>query len=151
MWYTSKMMTKYLTPQLFSRLALAIVFIWFGLLKVFGVSPAHELVTDLLAMTLPFIPAEPFNLFLGVWETGIGVLWLFPKLTKQTFWIMQVQMFTTFGPLVFLPNASWQHLAVPTLVGQYIIKNVVLVALAYWLYTNHTNQSVASSTHLTRQ
>lgn len=115
-----------------SRTAIFVVFFWFGLLKVLGVSPAAELVQHLLQMTLPFIPFEGFLIFLGVWEMAIGVLFLFPKLTKVAFWLMMVQMFTTFGPLLFLANETWQtFLLVPNLEGQYILKNFVLLALGY--------------------
>ncbi len=117
------------------RIALAIVFGWFGALKLIGLSPAGGLVESLLNLTLPFIRFSDFIIFLGVWETLIGVLFLFPRLTRFAFWLMMVQMFTTFGPLVFLPAVSWQSFAVPTIEGQYIIKNVVLVALAFAVLT----------------
>jgi uncharacterized membrane protein YkgB len=130
--------------EIFSRLSLAVVFIWFGILKVLGVSPANQLVESLLSLTLDFIPFNFFIVFLGIWEVLIGALFLFPKYTKIAFYIMMVQMFTTFGPLLFLPDASWQSFLVPTLAGQYIIKNLVLVALAFNLihhndYSNHNS------------
>jgi uncharacterized membrane protein YphA (DoxX/SURF4 family) len=122
----------------FARIAMAIVFFWFGILKVIGVSPANGLVEALLDKTLPFIPFEGFIIFLGIWEALIGLLFLFPKLTKWAFILLVVQMFTTFGPLLFLPEASWQKfLLVPTLEGQYILKNVVLIALGSMIYTLH--------------
>lgn len=134
------MKNKFLSVEWIGRIALAIVFVWFGALKIFGVSPASELVNDLLQMTLPFIPFGFFIVFLGVWEAAIGVLFLFPKLTRWAFGVMMVQMFTTFGPLVFLPDASWQFFAVPTLEGQYIIKNVVLIALGYAIFVEYTKK-----------
>jgi uncharacterized membrane protein YkgB len=39
-------------------------------------------------------------------------------------------MFIVFSPLVILPNETWQKTLVPTLEGQYIIKNLVIIALA---------------------
>jgi uncharacterized membrane protein YkgB len=33
-------------------------------------------------------------------------------------------------PLLLLPTLTWQSLLIPTLAGQYIIKNIVIVALA---------------------
>lgn len=116
------------------RIALAVIFGWFGFLKIIGLSPANGLIESLLGITLPFIPFAGFIVFLGVWETLVGVLFLFPKLTKWAFWLMLVQMFTTFGPLLFLPLISWQSFAVPTLEGQYIIKNLALVALGLNIY-----------------
>lgn len=121
--------------ELLGRGALSLIFIWFGLLKIFGVSPANGLVSDLLKITLPFVKFEYFIVFLGFWEALIGFLFLFPRLTKLAFWLMLVQMLTTFGPLMFLPNATWQtFLLVPTLEGQYIIKNLALTALGYGVY-----------------
>lgn len=117
------------------RIALAVIFIWFGVLKIFGVSPANQLVHDLLVVTLPFISYSGFIIFLGIWEAGIGVLFLFPKLTRWAFWIMIAQMCTTLGPLVFLPDATWQtFLLVPTMEGQYIIKNLALLSVAITVY-----------------
>jgi uncharacterized membrane protein YkgB len=39
-------------------------------------------------------------------------------------------MITTAGPLFLLPDIAWQSFLAPTLEGQYIIKNIVVVALA---------------------
>lgn len=113
------------------------VFVWFGALKLFGVSPAEALVNELLQMTLSFIPFDFFIVFLGVWETAIGVLFLVPRLTRWAFWIMMAQMATTIGPLVLLPHVSWVSPLVPSLEGQYIIKNVALIAIAYTLYVQY--------------
>jgi uncharacterized membrane protein YphA (DoxX/SURF4 family) len=82
-----------------------------------------------------------FIIFLGVWEAGIGVLFLFPRLTRWAFWIMMAQMATTIGPLVLLPHVSWISPFVPSLEGQYIIKNVALIALAYTLYVSHVRKN----------
>lgn len=116
------------------RISLAIVFVWFGGLKLFGLSPANGLVESLLGMTLPFIPFAGFIVFLGIWEVLIGLMFLFPKLTKWAFGLMLAQMFTTFGPLLFLPSVSWQMFGVPTLEGQYILKNIVLIAMGFAVY-----------------
>lgn len=123
-----------ITPQWIGRISLAIVFFWFGILKVFGVSPANGIVGELLAITLPFISFDFFIIFLGIWEAAIGILFLFPKCTKWAFILMAIQMFTTFGPMVLLPAIGWQMPMVPTLEGQYILKNVVLVALGWMIY-----------------
>lgn len=61
-------------------------------------------------------------------------MWLIPKLTKVAFIIFAIQMFTTFLPLLFLPKDTWQNTMVLTLTGQYIIKNVVLIASALTIY-----------------
>ncbi len=129
------------TIEWIARISLFIVFFWFGILKIIDLSPAKDLVQALSAMTIPFIPFHGFYIFLGIWEAAIGLLFLFPRLTRWAFWIMMVQMFTTFGPLVFLIDTTWQHfLLVPTIEGQYIIKNVVLIALALMVYSRHVGR-----------
>jgi uncharacterized membrane protein YkgB len=45
-------------------------------------------------------------------------------------------MITTLLPLIFLPEASWSGFLVPTLTGQYIIKNIVIVALAAAMFAD---------------
>lgn len=121
-----------------SRISLFIVFFYFGILKVLGISQAEALVTALHAKTLSgVISIEAFVFLLGVLECSIGILFLIPKLTKYTMIIFGIQMLTTFGPLLFLPDISWYSFGVPTIVGQYIIKNIVLIALALEIYSRY--------------
>lgn len=123
-----------------SRISLFIVFFYFGILKVLGISQAEALVTALHAKTLAgVISIESFVFLLGVLECSIGILFLIPKLTKYTMIIFGIQMLTTFGPLLFLPDISWYSFGVPTIVGQYIIKNIVLIALALEIYSRYKN------------
>lgn len=115
------------------RISLFVVFFWFGILKVIGVSPAHDLVVSLLEITMSFFPSEEFVIIFGIFEMIIGILFLIPKLSKVVLTILVLHMITTFLPLIMLPELSWQAAFAPTLVGQYILKNVVIVALAFLL------------------
>jgi len=118
-----------------NRFSLAIVFFWFGFLKVISISPAEGLVKSLYSATLSsFIEINSFVLILGIFECLIGIMWLFPKLTKWTFALFSFHMFTTFLPLIFLTQDTWQGDWALTLTGQYIVKNVVLVACALTIY-----------------
>lgn len=119
---------KVSTP--FARLALFIVFFWFGILKLFLTSPANPLVTALLERTLPFITFPVFIIILGCVEMLIGLLFLIPGLERVAIAILLPHMATTIMPLILLPSITWQYPLVPTLEGQYIIKNVVIIALA---------------------
>lgn len=117
---------------LLAHIALFIVFFWFGSLKLFGVSPAHDLVLALF-VKIPFLNQMQFEFFmvlLGLVEMLIGVLFLFPRTTKYAIAILIPHMFTTILPLFFVTDMTWQFPFVPTLAGQYIIKNIVVVALA---------------------
>jgi hypothetical protein len=42
-------------------------------------------------------------------------------------------MFTTFGPMVFDVEHTWQSFGVLTLEGQYIVKNLVFVVAGVYL------------------
>lgn len=119
----------------FNRISLFVVFFWFGFLKVVGLSPAKDIVTHLHHETISsFVSASTFIPFLGVIECLIGVLWLIPKFTKIAFLFFIIQMITTFLPLFLLPTETWQTGFALTLAGQYIIKNVVLIASALTIY-----------------
>ena len=110
------------------RWAVGIVFIWFGALKLFpGMSPAEELVKN----TVYFFDPAWFFPFLGVWEILIGVFLLVRPLIRVAIFLLFLQMPGTFLPLVLLPDVCFT--AFPfglTLEGQYIIKNLVLIAAA---------------------
>lgn len=114
-----------------ARLAFFIVFFWFGILKLIDVSPANPLVASLLEKTLPFITFDQFIIFLGIWEMIIGVLFLIPHLERLAILLLVPHLFVTAAPLVMLPQITWQSTFIPTLEGQYIIKNVLIVALAF--------------------
>lgn len=119
---------KYSEPA--ARIALFVVFFWFGILKVLGLSPASGLVADLLTHTLPFMAPATFILLFGLFECIIGVLFLFKGTMRAVIPLLALHMITTFMPLVLLPTVSWTHPFVPTLEGQYIIKNLVIIAAA---------------------
>jgi uncharacterized membrane protein YkgB len=118
-----------------NRAALAIVFFWFGFLKIIHFSPAEALVAHLHQVTIGnLISIDKFLLFLGVMECLIGILWLIPRATKFVFILFMFQMFSTFLPLLFLKTETWQSAFVLTLTGQYIIKNLVLIASAVTVF-----------------
>ena len=120
------------TSFLLAHTSLCIIFFWFGLLKVLGVSPANDLVHALL-IKIPILnmwPFESFSIFLGLVEMCIGILFLFKKTSKLAFYVVIPHMTTAVLPLFLLPSMTWQMIFVPTLAGQYIIKNIVIVALA---------------------
>lgn len=111
-----------------TRFALFAVYFWFGLLKIIDVSPANPLVASLLERTLPFISFPTFIYWLGLYEMLIGVLFLIPKTTRGAVLLTAIHMVLTTGPLVLLPSVTWQGLMIPTLEGQYIIKNLLIIA-----------------------
>jgi uncharacterized membrane protein YkgB len=114
----------------FARLALFVVYFWFGLLKLVGVSPAGPLVVALWQKTIPFIPLHAFMMLFASYEMLIGVLFLIPRLERLAIGLLLLHVSTTVLPLILLPGIVWQMFLVPSLEGQYIIKNIVIIALA---------------------
>jgi len=107
------------------RVAMAVVFIWFGALKPFGLSPAETLV----AKATTWIPIPGFLYVLAAWEVTIGVCFLIERLNRWAVILLFLHMPGTLLPLVTLRGDTFvQFPFVPTLEGQYIIKNLVLIA-----------------------
>ena len=115
------------------RVSLGIVFLWFGALKLVpGPSPAEGLATKTIALLSGgLIPAGWIPTGLGIWECLIGLGLLIGFWMRATLLLLALQMAGTFTPLVLFPGECFAHAPfVPTLEGQYIIKNLVLIAAA---------------------
>lgn len=125
------MCSKWQLP--FARFSLFLIYGWFGALKIPNLSPANPLVGQLLEKTLPFITFDQFIVFFGIFEVLIGILFLFPRVTRIALILLVLHMGMTVMPMVLLPSVAWQGLFVPTLEGQYMIKNILIVALALTL------------------
>jgi uncharacterized membrane protein YphA (DoxX/SURF4 family) len=111
----------------FLRVALGIVFVWFGALKLTGASPALDLVTR----TVYWFDPAVFVPVLGWWEIAIGACLAIPPLTRAGILLLALQMPGTFLPLVLLPQVCFQGAVWNlTLEGQYIVKNLVLIGAA---------------------
>lgn len=116
--------------DILARVSLFIIFFWFGVLKLMDLSPANELVRALLHVTMPQIPFTGFIIFLGLLEMVIGMFFLIKKTERAAIIMLAFHMIATFMPLAYLPQLAWQMPFVPTLEGQYIIKNLAIIALA---------------------
>jgi uncharacterized membrane protein YkgB len=115
------------------RFALAIVFLWFGALKLFpGSSPAEALAGRTIeTLSGGLVPASVAVPFLALWEVAIGVGLLIGRWMRVTLALLFVQMVGTITPLFLFPAETWTVFPfAPTLEGQYIIKNIVLVSAA---------------------
>jgi len=108
------------------RVSLAVVFIWFGFLKVIGASPVAELV----ARTVYWVPPERFVPFLGAWEMVIGVGLLFAVALRLTLFLFWLQLAGTFLVLILRPDVAFQqgHPLLLTTEGEFVIKNLVLIS-----------------------
>jgi uncharacterized membrane protein YkgB len=119
-----------------SKFSIFLVYFWFGALKVFSNSPANPLVASLLESTLPGVSFESFIIAFGVFEMIIGLLFIIPRLERLAIFILSLHLITTIMPLFLLPEVTWQGFLTPTLEGQYIIKNILIVALAIGIFSH---------------
>ncbi len=109
------------------RYSLAIIFIWFGLLKPLGMSPA----ADLVANTVYWLRPDVFLPILGCWEVAIGVGLLFRPLVRMALFLLFLQLPGTALPLLLLPDVCFSKFPIGlTLEGQYIIKNLTIISAA---------------------
>ena len=114
------------------RVSLAIIFVWFGILKPMGLSPATALVEATVGWMPFFTPAQWVSV-IGWWEVVIGVTFLFRRTLRFAIALLFLQMGGTFLPLVLLPSVTFQaghYPFVPTMEGQYIIKNLLIISAA---------------------
>jgi pSer/pThr/pTyr-binding forkhead associated (FHA) protein len=112
------------------RVGLGVVYVWFGALKFFpGLSPAEGLALHTIAvLTFGWIPAEVSRVLLATLECVIGLGFLTGRSLRLILLLMAFQMVGTLSPLVLFPGEVFQHVPyAPTLEGQYIIKNLVLI------------------------
>lgn len=113
------------------RTSLGIVFLWFGVLKFFPhQSPAEALAgKTILQLSFGHVPPSFSMPVLATWECLIGLGLLTGLAKRFTLLLLFVQMFGTLLPLFFFPHETFASVPFsPTMEGQYIIKNLVLIS-----------------------
>ena len=114
------------------RISFGIIFIWFGILKPIGISSAESLIIATVPW-LPIFEGEVWVNIIGWWEVLIGIAFLFRKTIRIAIALLALQMVGTFLPLILLPEITFQsgyYPFAPTIEGQYIIKNLMIISAA---------------------
>lgn len=117
----------------FLRVSLGIVFFWFGVLKFFpGLSPAQGLAANTISLLSFGLVGPSVSVpVLAAWECAIGLGLLHGGYLRSTLLLLWLQMLGTLAPLVLFPSDTFTRFPyAPTLEGQYIIKNLVLISAA---------------------
>jgi uncharacterized membrane protein YphA (DoxX/SURF4 family) len=117
------------------RIALGVVFLWFGVLKVAGMSPVRDLVAD----TVPFMPATWFVPAVGVFEVLAGMALVVAVQVRLVAALAALHLLGTFLVLVVQPAVAFRHgnpLLLST-IGEFVLKNLVLVAAALVVVRHH--------------
>ena len=114
------------------RVSIGLIFLWFGAIKFWpGLSAADQLATDTIEkISLGLIGEDFARLSLAILETTIGVGLILGRYIRLVLLLLLGQMMGTVTPLFLFPDVTWSQLFVPTLEGQYILKNLVLVSAA---------------------
>ena len=124
--FITKFMSKW--GITFLRYSLGVIYIWFGILKPFGLSPAQELVENTVYW---FDNPKTFVPILGWWEVVIGLTMCIKPLIRVSIFLLFIQMPGTFLPLILLPEVCFNNFPFGlTLEGQYIIKNLIIISAA---------------------
>ena len=113
------------------RLSVGIIFLWFGFLKFFpGLSPAEDLAARTIqVLSFGWITPPIALTLLAVWECVVGLGLILGVYLRATLLLLWLQMAGTVTPLFIFPQEVFSQLPyAPTLEGQYIIKNLVLVS-----------------------
>jgi putative oxidoreductase len=108
------------------RISLAVVYLWFGALKVFGASPVADLVEKMAFV----VPRRMFVRLMGVWEIAIGTALLFRIALRPTLLLYFLQLTGTFMVFLVRPREGFEgrNPLLLTKTGEFVVKNLVLLA-----------------------
>jgi uncharacterized membrane protein YphA (DoxX/SURF4 family) len=113
------------------RLSLGAVFLGFGAMKFFpGVSPAENLVeATTKILTFGLVPGPAALVGVAVLECVIGICLISGRALRGAIYLLAAQLIGILSPVVLLAPRlfSGPHHA-PTLEGQYVLKDIILVA-----------------------
>jgi len=121
-------------------ISIGIVYLWFGLLKFFpSMSPAEELAINTIdKLTFDLIPSNISIILLAIWETSVGLLLILGFYRKTAIVSALIHMIFTFTPLILFPEISFNSLPFSfTIIGQYIVKNIIIVSALLFLLREH--------------
>lgn len=130
------------------RISIGIIYVWFGALKYFpNLSPADQLAKDTIYLiTFGLIPSGISIILLAIWETALGFVLIIGVWKRTVFYILLLHMICTFVPLFFFTDVSFTALPYAfTLVGQYIMKNLIIIAAALVLNAHAKGKIVISN------
>ena len=110
------------------RVSLGFVFLLFGALKfVPGLSPAEDLAARTIdALTLGIVSGTGAVLMTAVMETFIGITLITGRFLRAGLAVLGMAMVGIMSPLVLFAGEMFPE--GPTIVAQYVIKDIVLIA-----------------------
>jgi uncharacterized membrane protein YkgB len=111
------------------RVAMGLVFLWFGALKVFGVSP----VTPMLKATYSFMALPAFTVMLGAWEILIGIGLVFKLALRHALLLLCLHLTGTLTAAWLAPSYFFVdgNPLVLTVSGEFVAKNLVFLMAGF--------------------
>lgn len=131
-------------------ISIGIVYLWFGILKFFpDLSPAESLAKNTIEkLTLGIIPIDISIILLAIWETTIGVMLILNIYRRYVITFALLHVVLTFTPMIFFSDEIFFHGAFfPSLMGQYIIKNIIIFTVLVNSFSKAEEKTNARSTH----
>lgn len=116
------------------RFTLALVFVWFGFLKIWGFNPVFDLIYNSM---MPAFAEGPGLIILGLIELGLGLMLCINKARTVTHTFLVLHLLGTFSTFIY----GWHVVFVPhfpilSLSGEFVIKNIVLAIAALVVLTH---------------
>ncbi|MDP2647841.1 MAG: DUF417 family protein [Candidatus Yanofskybacteria bacterium] len=110
---------------LYMRIALGIIFLWFGLLKFSGNNPVY----DIVYASFPFLADGIGNYILASFETIIGIGLFLNVVPKIVHFSLILHLMGTFSVFLRAPEIMF-YPSIPflTLAGEFVVKNIALTA-----------------------
>lgn len=136
----TKLFTRFLNSlknNTILSISIGLVYLLFGILKIFySLSPAEDIVIQTInSLTFNYISAHISITILAIWESVIGIFLILNCYKKGTLIFAMFHILMTFSPLFLFPESTISSTTfAPTLLGQYIFKNVIIVAALLTLY-----------------
>lgn len=121
----------------FLAISIGLLYFWFGMLKFYPeLSPAEDLAKKTITfLTMGILPETISILMLAVIEVAIGCMLIFNLKIKIAVSAALLHLVLTFIPLIVFSEISFTKAPYAlTLVGQYIVKNIVIISALLFVY-----------------
>ena len=118
-------------------ISIGIIYLRIGVLKFFHrYSPAEDLAINTIdKLTFGLISQSLSIMLLAGWECALGIFLITRKWLRTALLLLLIHMVCTFTPLLFFPSVSFKYAPYGfTLVGQYIMKNIIIICAALLIW-----------------
>ncbi len=127
------------------ELSIGLIYLWFGILKFFpGGSPAEVLAANTMQV-ITFHLVDPTWLIkaLATWEGFIGLCLVLGFKPKYILYLLLIHIGGTLSPIFIFPEQVFVYSPFGfTLVGQYIMKNFIVISATLVIFSKSNNIAV---------